>query len=475
MADRLCAPVDGYSYLTMLRGAAIVPGRSLYAGVYRLTCGLSLKLDLGKYSAFLARTGDIWKPPLGVSFEEALELSIDAIVSVCLRASCLPHTAVDLTGGNDTRLTAAALSSPKGAEIGKRATFKVQGAEGSPDAVIAKRIADEFNWTLHRHDRTAGMRITNEAIAFLREVAVLSDGERFPCDLARRLSSERTHWAEHTHLVGSVSGELFRGRYWYQEMLNMGRTEKVSYDAFKRTLWASADVDFERVSRGAVSRPDHDDYLKTSYGLMETGAPSLSNVYKLDRIAVHRLLSTNDHWRYSELRSAHNPFHTAEATDVAMRLPWRYRVGRKMVTNAVERLSPRLARIPTDTGAPMRPLRIGNVGSYVRFYVRENAGRWNRHFRPGRRRERNANRGRTMPASWFQYMANTEREGILCDTGLTRRGAPGEFQAMTPEEYREQEMILLLAVLRDVYPNLQPRLDFDHPEPLVPRKVCRLT
>ena len=474
VANQLCAPVDGYSYLTMLRGASIVPGMTLYYGVHRSTCGLNLKLDLGKCSAVLARTGDIWKPPLDISFEEALEASIDAIARVCLRASCLPHTAVDMTGGNDTRLTAAALSSSKGSEIGKRATFKIAAGEGHPDADIASRIANELGWTLRRHDRAEERQITNDTLDFLREVAVLSDGKRFPFALARTLSNERTHWAEHPHLVGSGSGELFRDHYWYQEMLNAGRTEKVDYEAFKRTLWASADVDFERVSRGAVSRLDHDDYLKTSYELIETGAPSLLNVYKLDRIAVHRSLSANDHWRFSELRAAHNPYRTAEATDVAMRLPWSYRLGRKIVTNVVERLSPRLARIPTTSGAPMHPLRIGNVGSYLRFHVWDTADCWNRHFGPGGRQKRASHLGRTVPASWLQYTAKARRGGVLDDTGLTSRGTSGESVAGSPAEFREQQMILLLTVLRDVYPNLQLRLYFDHPQPLVPRTVCQL-
>lgn len=474
VADRLCASVDGYSYLTMLRGASVVPGRTLYAGVHRLTCGLGLKLDLGKCGAILARTGNIWKSPLDISFAEAVELAIETITRVCLRAACLPHTAVDLTGGNDSRLTAAALSSAKGAEIGRRVTFKVHAVEGHPDAVTARRIAGEFNWTLRRYDRPAKVEVTDETIDFLREVAVLSDGERLPCALAMGLSNERTHWSEYAHLVGSVSGELFRDRYWYQETLNMGRTEKVDYDAFWHTLSASADADFERVTRGVVKRQDHDAYLKSCYRLLETGAPSLLNVYKLDRLAVHKMLSTNNHWRYSALRATHHPYHTKDATDVAMRLPWRYRVGRKLVTNVVEKLSPRLARIPTDRGAPMRPLRISNAGSYLRYHVWDTADRWNRHFGPGRRQRRAGHLDCSMPALWSQYIENARRDGILNGTGPTGKRAGIGFPATSPGEFREQQMMLLFAVLRDVYPNLQLRLDFDRPEPLVPLTACQL-
>jgi hypothetical protein len=253
----------------------------------------------------------------------------------------------------------------------------------------------------------------------------------------------------------------------------MGRTEKVNYDAFWHTLSASADVDFERISRGAVSRQDHDDYLKSCYRLIETGAPSLLNVYKLDRLAVHKMLFTTDHWRYSALRATQNPYRTKEATDVAMRLPWRYRVGRKLATNVVERLSPRLTRIPTDKGAPMRPLRIGNVGSYVRYHVWDAAKGWNRHFGPGRWLKRAVHFDYTMPASWLQHIASTRPDGLSDGAGLTRRDTSGEFPATSPGQFREQQMVLLLAALEDVYPNLQLRLDFDHPEPLIGRTACR--
>ena len=122
----------------------------------------------------------------------------------------------------------------------------------------------------------------------------------------------------------------------------------------------------------------------------------------------------------------------------------------------------------------MRPLRIGNVGSYVRFFVRDNAGRWGRHFGPGSRRKRVAQLNGAMPASWLQYIASTRRGDILHDAGPIGRGTSGEFPATSPEEFRETQMKLLFAVLRDVYPNLQPRLDFDHPEPCITRAAWQV-
>ena len=467
VADQLCAQVDGYSYLTMLRGAAVVPGRTLFAGVHAITPGLCLKLDIGERSATLVRTADIWMPPLNISFGEALDRAVDVVSKVVRRASCLPRTAVDLTGGNDSRLSAAVLSSPGCVEFSRRITFKVHADADHPDAIVAGRIAREFDWTLRRYDRRWDLPIADDTMDALREVAVLSDGQRFPSDLARGLANERNHWADQTHLVGSVSGELFRDHnYWYQELFNMGRTDTVNYDALlTHSLSATPDLDFARVSRGAVTRQDHDSYLKSGYHLIESGAPALSNVHKLDRIAVHKALSANEHWRYSGLRTMHLPYHSAEATDVSLRLPWRYRLGRQLSTRMVERLSPRLTGIPTNRGAPMRPLRIGTVGSYLRFHTWDSAERLNRHFGPGRRLKDRPRTDPSLPRAWLNYIRDNRAVRGLCDCSTVLDRAESGLPA---PESRELQLLLLLAALKDAYPRLELRLDFEHSEPLVP-------
>jgi len=467
VADQLHSPIDGWSYLSMLRGTAVVPGRSVFSGVHRITCGLGLKLDVTAGTARLEEIGDIWQPPLAVSFAEARNRSMDVIARVCVRAASLPGVSADLTGGNDSRLTAAALSSPRGARLGRRVTFKVHQTEDHPDARIAKRIADAFGWSLRRFDPPS--KIGDESVVHLREVAVLSDGNRILSELAKGLANEELHWADCPFLIGSVGGEFFRDRFWYQETFRIGRTQKVNYDAFMHTLSASSGVDFERVSGASISRHDHDDHLSEGYRWIESSSPPFLNTYKLDRIAIHKLLFTADHWRYSALRTPLLVYHTAEMLDVALRIPWTYRIFRRLTTSVVERMQPRLAAIPSDRGAPMRPIRLGTLGSYSRFHLWDAAERWSRHFGPARRRAVDVRPDRNLPRTWLDYAKSSRKMGGTYDVAPVMEKAEDGMSGMEDPEFREWQMILLVSVLMEQYPNLQPVLDFAHPEPFMPR------
>jgi hypothetical protein len=463
--------LDGHGYIAMLRGTFVVPGRTLFSGIHRSTCGVGLKLDLRRRSGSVERTGDIWKPVLDISFAQALEMSVDVVTRVCLRATSLPDTSVDLTGGNDTRLTAAVLSTPTGADIGKRVTFKVHAAEDHPDAVVARHIASLFNWTLCRFDRAG--RFSDNTVDFLREVAVLSDGHRLPYDLAKVLSNERTHWPGYPYLVGSMAGEFFRDYYWRHELLSMARSPKVNYDALlAHRLYASPEVDFERVSQGTVSREDHDDYLKSGHKWIEASVPELLNVYKLDRIFLQRYTYNHDLWRFSSLRTMMFPYFTPEVLDVSLRIPWRFRRARKLQTWILERLQPRLTWIASDTGAPMRPLSINSLGAYAKFFVTDTCRSFSRHFLTGER-PMAVDPQRELPESWLGQLRESAKVVSDLRAGPVVGAALDAKHQVRGGEFRELQMVLLVSLLKETYPNLQTSLDYDHPEPFVSRTSCQ--
>jgi hypothetical protein len=374
---------------------------------------------------------------------------------------------VDLTGGNDTRLTAAVLASPGGAELGKAVTFKVHAASEHPDARIARKIADEFGWSLRRFDRAPS--IADESTDSLRKVAVLSDGSRLLSDLARGLTHQASNWGDHPNLLGSLGGEFLRDFFWRHELLNMGRTPRVDYDAFlAQRLYASADVDFARVSGGALCREDHDEHLVNGYGWIEAGAPSLLNVYKLDRIGLHKYMFHADHWRFSELRTTKLPYLASEFLDLVLRLPWRHRTGRKIQTAVVERIHPKLSSIPHNSGVPMQPLRLRSLGAYARSSVSETFGAWNRHFGPGRRKATNVRSAAAFPEAWRKrFTDNTEVLDIGGFPSVLRRVGDRQTE-LTSAEARECEMLLLLGTLGETYPKLKLHLSFDHCNPLLP-------
>ena len=119
----------------------------------------------------------------------------------------------------------------------------------------------------------------------------------------------------------------------------------------------------------------------------------------------------------------------------------------------------------------MRPLRIGTAGSYLRYHIWDSAERWNRHFGPGRWFARHPLTAVAPPLSWLDYVKRNREVRGLCDCSpVLDRAESG----MPAQEARELQLLLLLAALKDVYPRLELRMEFDHPEPLFPQGAFRL-
>lgn len=132
----------------------------------------------------------------------------------------------------------------------------------------------------------------------------------------------------------------------------MGRTNRVNFDALlKYRLHASNDVDVTHISDGHLTRNDHNWALLKPYQMIASAAPDILNVYKLDIIYAHKLMSRSYCWILSDLRKVILPFLSHEITQVSMRMPWQFRAHRKLVTAAVERMNPVLSLMPTDSGA----------------------------------------------------------------------------------------------------------------------------
>lgn len=149
----------------------------------------------------------LYQPPENISFKEAVDQLIEVLVRVCPSAASGSLTAVDLTGGNDSRLMAAALSLSQSGQIGKQVTFKVVGDESHPDVIVARQIAGSFGWTLLRDDRTTDEDYSAKS---LMNASILSDGSYLPTNVHRRLTQESVRWGSVDRLVGSLGGELFR-------------------------------------------------------------------------------------------------------------------------------------------------------------------------------------------------------------------------------------------------------------------------
>lgn len=457
VANALNASIDGISYLSLLRNTGIPPGRTLYGDVWRSTCGRGLHLDLRNRTAQLVQVQPLFRPPESISFDEAADRLIDVLSRVCPSAASQPSTIVDLTGGNDSRLMAAALSHSHGGRIGKQVIFKVVGDDNHPDVIVARQIATTLGWTLERNNREIDEEYSAKS---LLEASILSDGNHLPAAIHSRLTQESILWHSFDRLVGSLGGELFRDFFWRHEFLNMGRTSRVNFDALlKYRLYASTDVDVARVSGGQLTRRDHDISLLSPYKIMSSKAPDVKNIYKLDVIYLHKLMSKSYCWILSDLRKMILPFLSHEVTGVSLTTPWQFRVHRKLVTAVVEKMNPDLATIPTDKGAPMRPLRFSTLGPYARYLASDIWLAYERHFTIKKH-----SRQQTIlpiPIEWLDFLGTSGislTESTLAST--LRAAVTNDKSDLSAAQWREIQAVLLIQSLTQHYKDISPSLSF---------------
>lgn len=457
VAEALNASIDGVSYLSLLRDTGIPPGRTLYSDVWRVTCGRGLYVDLKNRTARMVQMQPLYQTPQNITFNEAVDQLIDVLARVCPSAASGPPTVVDLTGGNDSRLMAAALSSSQGGRIGKQVTFKVVGEEDLPDVMIARQIANKFGWTLQRISRW-----TEEAYSAksLLEASILSDGNYLPKNIHSRRTQESEHSGSLIGLVGSLGGELFRDFFWRHEFLKMGRTNRVNFDALlKHRLYASNDVDVVHISDGQLTLHDHNLSLLSPYQTIASAAPDVQNVYKLDIIYLHKLMSRSYCWVLSDLRKLILPFLSHEVTSFSLRTPWEFRAHRKLITAAVEKISPALSAIPTDTGAPMRPLRLSSLGSYTKYTVNDLWSAYKRHFSSKKPAQKQS--PSSIPPEWLdvfeQSCASKGGRNIPLSMKKTRALDNGDLSAT---QYREIQALLLVQSLTQHYKGISQSLSF---------------
>ncbi|MDH5740514.1 MAG: hypothetical protein OEY77_09340 [Nitrospira sp.] len=458
VADALDTNIDGISYLCLLRDTGIPPGRTLYCNVWRGTCGRGLHLDLKNGTARLVQVQPLYRPTENISFKETVDQLIDVLSRVCPSAAKGPSTVVDLTGGNDSRLMAAALSFSHGGNIGKQVIFRVVGDESHPDVIVARKIASTLGWTLERSNRATDSEYSAKS---LLEASILSDGNHLPIAVHNRLMQESTLWYACDGLVGSLGGELFRDFFWRHELSKMGRTSRVNFDALlKYRLYASNDVDVRSISDGQLTLNDHNSFLLHPYQMIASNAPDVKNVYKLDIIYLHKLMSRSYCWILSDLRKLILPFLSHEITRVSLKTPWNFRVHRKLVTATVEKMNPVLSAIYTDKGAPMRPLRFSTLGSYVRHTVNDIWLVYQRHFT--RKKPSQKQVGSPIPSEWLALFeqSGVSRNGNTIRHNLRGTEAIGNI-SLSATQCREIQALLLIQSLTRHYKGISPSLSFD--------------
>lgn len=363
VANFASAGIDGHSLLSLVRGTHMPFGRTLFSGVYRIMCGCYLDLHLRHSRLHVLRTDPLYLPVREITFGEATNAMIEVLRGLVRRLIGV-KSFIDLTGGNDTRLTAAAIAAESPEGLGDHISWRVHGGYDAPDVLVASRIARLCSWNLVHLDPVAP---ADAPPGELQRAAALADGTCLVNYALGRMRMEEKHGIRCGRHVSSIGGELLRGFFWRHEMLALGGP-KVDYGALLAyRLYASRGVNAEMLGDNAPSLDEHDEVLLEPYRQIGYAAEGRPNPYQLDAMYVHKLCyaaGAQASW-LSGLDNLRLPLLSWELTQLGLTLPWEYRAGRGLVLRIIEELCPKLARIPNDAGQPMRPLSTWTLTGYV--------------------------------------------------------------------------------------------------------------
>lgn len=454
VADLIGSPVDATAYLALLRSAVFPAGSTLFRDVSRISMGEALRLAPLVRDVAPTPLAPLYREPDDGSFRDSVERSVAALRRVVPFTGSRPGTVVDITAGNDTRLLAAALAGR--ADVTRDLTFRVVGPSTSPDVVISTRLAGRLGWT-HRACAQQTGALTADALA---DTAVAADGSFSLEFIANRLAFEERQWPDARHLIGGSAGELFRSWIWQPELLRMGRTPSINYDALlKHRVPRDHRVDVPRITGGRLDQRMHDELLIAPLRKLDASLPSVLNVYKLDLYYIQRLMHRVAWWAIAPRIVTILPFLWTGLTDVSLRLPWRHKVTRRLVTTVVERLHPGLAEEPTDRGAPFRPLRPGTalaysgyLSSYVSDIVRRHyLSRVPRPLLPSLR-------PLAIPREWAEPLATPAASPLHDGKDLLERVRSGKGDGLSSTGRQEFLTMLQVQLLFDRYPGIRREL-----------------
>jgi hypothetical protein len=366
LANYFGSALDGQSVLAQMRGAEMPFGRTLFAGVHRLMGSTYLEFDLA------AGRGQVKKPHSPfvaireISYADSVEVVTNTVRSAVRRVLAEGPVRFDLTGGNDTRVIASAVENLTRSNGHHKFGFRVTDPEGSSDVNVARRIADSCGWPLLRMDRHHAAQPAAEELG---RAATTSDGN-FPVNVVwERVHFERvSQHAEWKTQVGAPAGELFRGFFYAQEMLALGRSSHVNYDALLAyRTYASRGTNLKIFGSGRPTFEAHDQMLLAPYRAIGEEGGLLPNPYKLDVMYLQRhcYRSGNSLSGLAGLLNVRLPFLSWELAGLGLSLPWKYRANRGLVQRVIGKLSPKLASFPTEEGEPMKPLSAATLPAYV--------------------------------------------------------------------------------------------------------------
>lgn len=454
VASLVAAPLDGMSWVAGLRGSFPAAHGTMFQGVRRALPGQAICADLAGGSVRLASEDLFTDRHVRRSFADSQQVLADAVRRSVRRGATLVPGFVDLTGGNDTRMTAAALSAE---HLAGATVFQVCVSAGSADGALAQQIASRLGARLLIRDREAEPDVSAE---YFRGCSLLFDGYTLGLGNARRMWAARHAYGDYHYHWGSLGGELSRDYFWRHEYLRLSRQVDLDY-LLKRRLYAPWRDRILGAAGIALAPAVHDAYLLAPLHAIVQNMPGISRFYILDLLYLGRLAQKSAlGWAYAPQQTVVLPFLAKEYLDAALGAGWWQRANRRLSLAVVSHLEPRLSDLPNDHGMTMRPLAWATLGQHARTTLGE---LWRRKL--FYRRSVNHLRNRPPRIVPHELLARSRE---LDSAGIYPEEASRLLRWVGTEGTAEERLDLIPALvglgeILQAYPEIRRSLSFDNP------------
>ena len=313
-----------------------------------------------------------WQPSLqpgvdGLSLAESADLCIERATEELGSRYRGRRPWVDLTGGFDSRLLSL-LARRAGIDFIANTT----GNEDDEDVRIARRIALAREWPWRRLDLPSDW--TERMPMLLPEALAWGDGHLDALPLTAVLLGHREKSEVGTLLLNGGGGEEFRDHPWGHELLAAGRTSKVNYSRLLAwRILLPVDLSTLRVDPTAAVTAAFREELE------ERARPfaAMPNTFQGDLLYAFKMTGHSGAYQAAAGASIdlEVPFYLRPILlNVISVAPGRRRFHRLMRA-MMHRLDPAVAALPTETGGPAEPPRLGNLHRFGPYAGRR-AGRF---------------------------------------------------------------------------------------------------
>jgi hypothetical protein len=271
------------------------------------------------------------------------------------------QTWADLTGGFDSRFVTMMMN-----HCGLPFKASCQGPVASPDVRISSHIAQRLGWD-YQHNMLPD-DWGRERYEKLSRALGKGDGHLDVFKLSGVLWDQDQRALEYDTSIWGLGGELWRGFFWRQELLNVGRSPTVNYDRLVdyRMMHPVEHTVFGDAGRVKWIREELKSLLK-SIGDRYADSP---NTVKLDCIYAYKNTGhTGAH--ISAVIGQQRvvaPLFLKGSMMCAISTHFKWRNHSRLVRLLMEKVNPVLASVETTSGGPALPMRATNLHKFKPYW-----------------------------------------------------------------------------------------------------------